>query len=98
MLPAANAGHAVKAARRAEHDAAVGQITRVVVVDVGFVAGCYLAQTRAVGLHLEDLPTAMCPDRGEEHARAIAVQIDVAHEGPVGRLEQRRALSSGAPR
>ena len=48
-VPSTHAGHAVKAPRRAEHDASIGQVTGIVVVDVRFVAGRHLAQPVTVG-------------------------------------------------
>ena len=57
MRVAVDAGHADHASRRGEDDAAVGQVARIVVVDVCRIARCDLAQPGSVGPDFPNLPS-----------------------------------------
>ena len=97
-VAATDTWHAVKATGRTEHDAPIGQIAGVVVVDIRFVTGCHLAQPAAVRPHLENLPTIVRADRGKEQSSGIRMQIHVAYKSAVGRFQERRPPYAGAPR
>ena len=59
LVAAAHAGHAVETAGRAEDDPPVGQVARIVVVDVGRVVAAHLAEPAAVDAQFINLPAAV---------------------------------------
>jgi len=88
LVAAANARHAVEGQARGEEDFAVGKITGVIVVHVGFFAEGHLAQAAAVGLDLPHLPALMFAGHRKQHLVAAEIQLEVADKPRLLGLQQ----------
>ena len=83
LVRAGDAGDALEDARRVEEDSPVGQVARVVVVDIGVDARGDLCELLRPRVQLEDLPALVAAEHREEEALAVEVEVDV---GDLARL------------
>ena len=95
MGAAVDAGHSHKRGRGGEHDAPVRQIAGIVVVDVRLADERQFAQSRAINLHLEDLPPSVGAGHGEEQFLGVEMQVDIAHESATVRPQERPQVALG---